>query len=634
MDKEIFEILVEQVREYAVFVLDTEGRIATWNTGARLLKGYDRNEVVGKHFSIFYTPDAVTSGWPAHELKVATMEGRFEDEGWRVRKDGSRFWANVIITALRADDGRLLGFSKITRDLTARREQEEALRQSEERFRLLIEGVTDYAVFMLDPDGVITSWNTGAQNIKGYSREEIIGKHFSQFYLPEDVEAARPWQELALARKEGRAEDEGWRLRKNGEKFWARVVVSAVYDRTGRLLGFAKVTQDLSQREHARELERTAQRVQEFIGMLAHELRNPLAPIRNAVELMRRLPPDDAAQATLRETMDRQSAHLSRIVDDMLDIARITRGKLSIERRPVELAEVVSRALEMTQPTIDAAHHKLDVEIPPGRLVVHGDLSRLTQAVANLLTNAARFTPPGGRISLKVGKEGDQITLSVRDNGRGIASGDLGKIFGMFVQGKEPLNRVGGGLGIGLALARAIAELHGGTIDAKSEGEGLGSEFTVRLPAAPMPGQMPAQPREASPSNQPLPQKAAVKRVLVVDDNVDAADTLGMLMRSLGHEARVVYDGVQALQEAVEFRPDVVLLDIGLPGINGYEVARRLRATKAGQSAKIIAITGWGQDADRARAREAGFDVHLVKPVDEAALQHLVEANGNPGSIH
>ena len=630
MDNAIFEILVEQVREYAVFVLDTEGRIQTWNTGARVLKGYEKEEIVGRHFSVFYTPDAVASGWPAHELKVATMEGRFEDEGWRVRKDGSRFWANVIITALRADDGRLLGFSKITRDLTSRREQEEALRQSEERFRLLIEGVTDYAVFMLDPDGVITSWNSGAQKIKGYSREEIIGKHFSLFYLPEDVEAARPWQELALARKEGRAEDEGWRLRKNGEKFWARVVVSAVYDRTGRLLGFAKVTQDLSQREHARELERTAQRVQEFIGMLAHELRNPLAPIRNAVELMRRLPPDDAAHSTLRETMDRQSAHLSRIVDDMLDIARITRGKLSIERRPVELAEVVSRALEVAQPSIDAAHHKLDVEIPPGSVVVQGDLSRLTQAVANLLTNAARFTAPGGRISLRVGKQGEQITLSVRDNGRGIANEDLGKIFGMFVQGKEPLNRVGGGLGIGLALARAIVELHGGTVDARSEGEGKGSEFTVRLPAA----ASRAQPRDTSPSTQPLARKTLVKRVLVVDDNVDAADTLGMLMRSLGHEARVVYDGMQALQEAVEFRPDVVLLDIGLPGINGYEVARRLRSTKAGQSAKIIAITGWGQDTDRARAREAGFDVHLVKPVDEAALQHLVEANGNPGSIH
>jgi PAS domain S-box-containing protein len=630
LDKAIFEILVEQVREYAVFVLDTEGRIQTWNTGARVLKGYERDEIVGRHFSIFYTPDAIAADWPAHELKVATMEGRFEDEGWRLRKDGSRFWANVIISALRADDGQLLGFSKITRDLTSRRESEEALRQSEERFRLLIEGVTDYAVFMLDPDGVVSSWNSGAQNIKGYSPEEIIGKHFSQFYLPEDIEAARPWQELALARKEGRAEDEGWRLRKNGEKFWARVVVSSVYDTAGRLVGFAKVTQDLSQREHARELENAAQRIHEFIGMLAHELRNPLAPIRNAVELMGRLPPDDPAQSALRETMDRQSAHLSRILDDMLDVARITRGKLSIERRPVELAEVVSRALEVAGPSINAAGHTLDVEVPPDSLLVHGDLNRLTQAVGNLLTNAARFTACGGRISVKVHKDGDQIRLSVRDNGRGIASEDLDKIFGMFIQGKEPLNRVDGGLGIGLALARSIVELHGGAIEAKSEGEGRGSEFTLRLPAAPVP----AQPSEPAPSMQTLPQKAPAKRVLVVDDNVDAADTLGMLMRSLGHEAKVVYDGMQALQAAEEFRPDVVLLDIGLPGINGYEVARRLRSRKGGQSAKIIAITGWGQDADRARAREAGFDVHLVKPVNEAALQHLVEANGNPGSIH
>lgn len=630
MDKAIFEILVEQVREYAVFVLDTEGRIATWNTGARVLKGYHRDEAIGRHFSIFYTPDAVASGWPAHELKMATMEGRFEDEGWRVRKDGSRFWANVIITALRAEDGRLLGFSKITRDLTTRREAEEALRQSEERFRLLIEGVTDYAVFMLDPDGVVSSWNSGAQKMKGYSREEIIGKHFSQFYPAEDIETAKPWAKIALARKEGRAEDEGWRLRKNGEKFWARVVVSAVYDSTGRLVGFAKVTQDLSQREHARELEKTAQRVHEFIGMLAHELRNPLAPIRNAVELMRRLPPSDARQSTLRETLDRQSAHLARILDDMLDIARITRGKLSIERGSVEFAEVVGRALEVAKPSIDAAQHTLEAEIPPGSLLVHADLDRLAQAVSNLLTNAARFTGARGRISLKVWKTGDQIMLSVRDNGRGIASEDLDRIFGMFVQGKEPLNRVGGGLGIGLAIARSIAELHGGAIEAKSDGEGRGSEFTLRLPAAPLP----AHQAEPAPSIRPLPQKAPVKRVLVVDDNVDAADTLGMLMRSLGHEAKVVYDGMQALRAADEFRPDVVLLDIGLPGISGYEVARRLRSGKAGQSAKIIAITGWGQDADRARAREAGFDLHLVKPVDEAALQHLVEANGHPGSVH
>src|SRR5262245_33280695 len=237
---QIFEILVDRVRDYAMFVLDPEGRIVTWNTGARLLKGYQAEEIIGRHFSIFYLPDAVASGWPQQELKVATMQGRFEDEGWRVRKDGTRFWANVIITALRDDDGHLLGFSKITRDLTARREAEEALRESEERFRLLIEGVHDYALYMLDTEGMMTSWNTGAQKMIGYTRDEVLGRHISIFYLPEDVASGKPWEEIAQAHRTGRAEDEGWRVRKNGERFWARVVVTALYDHEGKLRGYAK----------------------------------------------------------------------------------------------------------------------------------------------------------------------------------------------------------------------------------------------------------------------------------------------------------------------------------------------------------------------------------------------------------
>src|SRR5262245_11793509 len=242
----IFEILVDRVRDYAVFVLDPEGRVATWNTGARLLKGYEANEIIGRHFSTFYLPEAVASGWPQQELKVATMQGRFEDEGWRVRKDGSRFWANVIITALRDDDGHLIGFSKITRDLTARREAEEQLRQSEERFRLLVEGVQDTAVYMLDNDGMVTSWNSGAQKMTGYLREEVLGRHIALFYQPQDVAAGRPWEEIAQALRIGRAEDEGWRVRKGGERFWARVAVTALYDQEGKLRGYAKVTQDLS----------------------------------------------------------------------------------------------------------------------------------------------------------------------------------------------------------------------------------------------------------------------------------------------------------------------------------------------------------------------------------------------------
>jgi PAS domain S-box-containing protein len=628
LHERIFEILVDRVRDYAVFLLDPKGNIASWNVGARLLKGYLADEIVGRHFSVFYPPEAVAAGWPTQELKVATMQGHFEDEGWRVRKDGSRFWANVVITALRDDDGRLLGFSKITRDLSARRKAEEALRESEERFRLLVEGVQDYAVYMLDPDGIVTSWNAGAQKMKGYARGEILGRHLSTFYLAEDIAAGKPWVELATALREGRAEDEGWRVRKSGERFWARVVASPLYDAEGRLRGFAEVTQDLSQREYARGLERTAQRVNEFIAMLAHELRNPLAPIRTAVHLMERLPAQDPAQEEMRQTIERQSGHLSRIVDDMLDIARITRGTLSIERSRVDLAEAVSRAAEIAAPGIAHAGHRLDVDLPPEPLLVTGDLARLTQLLGNLLTNAARYTPDGGRITVRGGRDGGEAFVTVRDTGRGIAPDNLEAIFGMFVQGKEPLQRVGGGLGIGLALARRIAELHDGTLSARSGGEGKGAEFTLRLPAgAPAAEPAVAQRRAAAPDSVPA------KRVLIVDDNLDAAATLDGLMRALGHTTRVAHGGAQALALAEAFHPQVVLLDLGLPDINGYEVARHLRE-RAGAPMKIVAVTGWGAESDRSRAREAGFDVHLVKPVDEAMLQRIVEENGLNGSVH
>jgi len=626
----LFEMLVEGVRDYGIFALDPEGRVMTWNIGAHLLKGYYPEEIIGRHFSVFYPPDAIARGWPAQELRAATVQGRFEDEGWRLRKDGSRFWANVVITALRDENGRLLGFSKITRDLTSRRQAEETLRHSEEQFRLLIEGIEDYAIYMLLPDGIISSWNVGAQWMMGYAREEIIGKHFSTFYPTEDLGSGRPWEELAVARRIGRVEDEGWRMRKNGERFWARVVVTALHDHDGRLRGFAKVTQDLSQREHAKDLESAAKHVDEFIGMLAHELRNPLAPIRTAVELMERLPANDPVQAEMRGIVDRQSAQLIRIVDDMLDIARITSGRLSVERASVDLAEVVAGAVEIATPGMEQAQHTLSLQLPDAPLVVTGDLGRLIQAVANLLTNATRFTPAGGSIGVTAERDGEYAALRVRDNGRGIRQAEVEGIFGMFVQGKEPIHRVGGGLGIGLALVRRIAELHGGTVEVSSAGEDKGSEFTLRLPIDPA-----MQPQASAISDRATSEEATAfaRRILVVDDNIDAAMALDGLLRSLGHTTRVAHDGAAALSIAEQFKPEVVLLDIGLPGISGYEVARQLRA-RHGPSPKIIAVTGWGTENDRNHSREAGFDLHLVKPLDGAALQHLLADALPPRSAH
>jgi PAS domain S-box-containing protein len=255
---DLYRLSMEQTQDYALFLLDTNGRVLTWSIGAQRIKGYTSEEIIGRHFSVFYTPDAKESGWPAHELRIATHEGHFDDEGWRIRKDGSRFWANAVITALRDEKGGLVGYSKITRDLTERKAHEERLRQSEERFRLLVEGVVDYAIYMLDPDGIVTSWNAGAQHLKGYTPEEIIGSHFSRFYSPEDVDAGKPWQVLATARRTGRTAEEGWRLRKNGERFWARIVVTSLHDSAGHLRGFAKVTQDLTERRQIQDLETVA----------------------------------------------------------------------------------------------------------------------------------------------------------------------------------------------------------------------------------------------------------------------------------------------------------------------------------------------------------------------------------------
>ena len=625
IDDGMYRRLVQQVKDYALFILDPAGRIRTWNEGAQRIKGYAPEEIIGRHFSVFYTHDAVERGWPAEELRLATREGRFEDEGWRVRRDGSRFWANVIITALRDEDGKLLGFSKITRDLTERKMHEEALRQAEERFRLLVEGVVDYAIYMVDPDGVITSWNSGAQRIKGYARDAVIGTHCSRFYTDEDVQAGKPWEELAIARREGHAEGEGWRVRKSGERFWARVVVSPLYDSQGHLRGFAKVTQDLTDRRHLQDLEKAARNVNEFIATLAHELRNPLAPIRNAVEVMAKLPPGDRAYQALRDTIDRQSGQLARIVDDMIDISRITRGGLSLQSAPVNMAEVVDRALESVAPAIQAANHRLSVEIGRERLVVHGDLHRLTQLLVNVLNNAARYTPPGGDIAVHARREAHYAVVQVLDNGRGIDADMLERIFDMFVQGRTPIERVGSGLGVGLALSRRIAEMHGGTLTVHSEGENKGAEFTLRIPL--MKAAHAAARAQAPAAEAASPMVA--KRVMVVDDNIDAATTLELLLQSLGHQTCVVHDGMRALQKAVEFRPDVVLLDIGMPGLNGYDVARRLRSLKPERPLRIIAITGWDQEGDRAKSREAGFDLHVVKPVDPNLLSELLAGNGH-----
>jgi PAS domain S-box-containing protein len=632
-DPKLFMLMTERVTGYAIFLLDPKGCILSWNLGAAAIKQYRGDEVIGKHFSLFYTAADIARGWPAFALERATMEGHFEDEGWRVRKDGSRLWANVNITALRDEQGRLLAFSKITRDLTVRKQEEESLRESEERFRLLVDGVQDYAIYMLSPEGKITSWNLGARRIKGYEASEILGKHVSRFYSQDDIALGKPWTELAMAKEHGRAEDEGWRVRKDGSRFWARVVVTALHDSDGALRGFAKVTQDLTQRRHAEALESSASNINDFIAVLAHELRNPLAPICNAVQLQKLIPAGDPAHEGARLIIERQSAQLSRIVDDLLDISRITRGTMPIDRKPTDLCAVVARAVETARATFEAGQHTLEVELPGEPIEVLGDALRLDQVLANLLSNAARYTGRGGHITVKVftAQSDDHVNacISVRDTGQGIEPSMLKAIFGMFVQGKDSLQRPIGGLGVGLALSRAIVELHHGSIKVKSEGLGKGAEFLVRMPLM-APGQLElgvsdAQAeREPAEAVRPMLDAGHGRRVLVVDDNVDAAVVLAGLLAMHGYQAIAVHDGATAIDRAEGFRPDVILLDIGMPGMNGLEVARRLRERNHHPRPFIVAVTGWGKAEDALRTEEAGCDAHLVKPVEELRLLEVI----------
>jgi PAS domain S-box-containing protein len=894
--EEHFEQLVAGVRDYAIFRLDRQGNVLTWNAGAERLKGYRAEEIIGQHFSRFYPKDSVTSGWPEHELRVAAATGRFEDEGWRIRKDGTRFWANVVISALRDESGEVRGFLKISRDLTDRKQAEEKLRLSEERFRLMIEGVKDYAIFMLDPQGRVATWNAGAQRLKGYTAEEIIGQHFSRFYPKEEAESDKPARELEIATTTGKYEEEGWRMRKDGSLFWASVVLTALRDESGVLRGFGKVTRDMTERKQAEEsarrllveeaarlaaeanavlireqrerlrvtlhsigdgvivtdaesrvtmlnpiaqaltgwsqeaaagtplttvfhilneqsrqqvenpvakalreghvvglanhsiliakdgterqiddsaspiqneqgqtigvvlvfrdvaqrraaekalriseerlrlalaaghmgvwewdlgtnaiwwsegleiihglkpgtfagtleafqqlvhsddresvrralsrvvdlhadydvefrtvapdgsirwiagkgklfrdggtplrmvgvgaditdrkraeegLREADRRKNEFLATLAHELRNPLAPLRTGLQVLR-LAEDQAAQENARAMMERQLAQMVRLIDDLLDVSRISRNKLELRKARITLAAVLENAVETARPLIDTKGQILTVNLPPEPIYLDADLTRLAQVFWNLLNNSAKYTDPGGRIELFAQSNGGEVTVTVRDTGIGIPVQALSGLFNMFSQVDHSLERSQGGLGIGLALVKGLVEMHAGTVEARSAGTGKGSEFVVRLPAAPIDDE-----EATAPVVEPL-SGSARRRILIVDDNRDGAASLGMMLTLQGHDTRTAHDGLEALELAEVFRPDVVLLDIGLPKLNGYEAARRIREQPWGRDMVLIAVTGWGQEEDKRRSMEAGFNLHMVKPVAPTDLETLL----------
>jgi PAS domain S-box-containing protein len=959
-------LLVESVTDYAIFMLDPDGYVATWNAGAEKIKGYSADEIAGKHFSVFYVEADVAAGKPASLLEAAARDGRVEDEGWRVRKDGTRFWANVVITALRDASGQLRGFGKVTRDSTERRAAEEHLRQSEERFHSLVDAVLDYAIYMLDPEGHVATWNPGAQRLKGYSAAEIVGKSFTTFFPPEDAAEGKPERELAEARRHGRFEDEGWRVRKDGTRFWANAILTAVHDDQGTLIGFAKVTRDLTARREAEENERrlireraarnaaeeaerkvrdseeryralsarleiilegvadgitvldragalvfansaaarlfgfesaevlmraspgpvtdhfdlfdeqgrpfntqllparlviqgapsatatvhihdratgrrwwsairsspvlaqdgttelviniwhdvtaahrsnrdsrylaeatvalgSSMETDEFLAAFARGLVPELADwcsiyllegdrLRNVVsthadpeklafaqEYQRRFPPDpskpgiwnvvrslkpeihndigdaflqraasDADQlAMLRAVgmkavavapillgttvlgvisiistdsirrydnshlallmqlgeraaiaIDRaqlyraaqeaaraaeeanrakddflatvshelrtplsailgwatllkdrvsdpefvkpiQSIHRNaqaqvRIIEDILDVSRIISGKFHIDPKPVDLLEVARQALDVVRPSAVAKSISLTLTSERQFCLLVGDPERLQQVIWNLLTNAVKFTPSGGSVSLAIAQVDHQVVVTVTDTGSGVEPSFLPYVFDRFRQADASSTRSTGGLGLGLSIVKHIVERHGGRVEAFSRGRGTGATFSIRLPVNAL------QSDSTSPvATQPPPPKRKLPlldrvRVLVVDDEADARDVLVALLEQAGAVASAARSATEAIEAFQRSRPDIVLSDLAMPGEDGFSLLARLRKLPGGHDVPVVALTAHARGEDRTKVLAAGFKAHLAKPIEREALTTAV----------
>ena len=644
-----FRVLVSSIADYAIFMLDPQGIVTTWNLGAERIKGYKADEIVGKHFSAFYPADVAAKRYPEYELEVAANVGRFEDEGWRVRKDGSLFWANVVITALRDETGRLIGFGKVTRDLTERRAHEESLRQSEERFRLLVDGVVEYALFMLDANGRVVTWNTGAQRINGYAADEIVGKHLSVFYPRDAVDSGWPEYELQVAAAEGQYQEEGWRVRKDGSRFWAHVTITALRDESGHLRGYAKLTRDLSERQRAQtreeyaalrdqmleaeraariEAQRTVHMKDEFLATLSHELRTPLNAILGWTQVLRmRAKGSEESQLVQGLTVIERNARAQvQLIDDLLELSRILAGQVRLDVQRVALVDVIRNAMESVQPAADGKGVRLESVLDARRGIVSGDAARLQQIVWNLLSNAIKFTPKGGRIQVLLERVNSHIEITVSDTGIGISAEFLPHVFGRFTQQDSTPARKYGGLGLGLAISKQLVELHGGSISAKSAGEGKGAAFIVRLPLVLVDGGEERPEEDAASVATALPDLHGT-HVLVVDDEADARE----LIRNVLESQRARVTTLASADEALEFleasRPDVIVSDVGMAGVDGYQMMRTFREREPkGRTLPAIALTAFARSEDRKRAMLAGYQAHLAKPFDIAEFVLIVAA--------
>ncbi|MGZ5847761.1 MAG: PAS domain-containing hybrid sensor histidine kinase/response regulator [Ramlibacter sp.] len=523
----------------------------------------------------------------------------------------------------------------------------EALRRSEELLHLVVENARDYAIFSVDLERRITSWNRGAERLLGYAEAEVLDRPADLIFTDEDRTAGVPEQEARTALAEGRASDDRLHRRKDGSVFWASGMAMLMRNAQGEAVGLVKILRDQTQEREAQQaLERSqagliealgaAQLARQqleaadaakdrFLAVLSHELRNPLASIASASELLMMPKLPEAALEKAAQVVQRQARAMKVLLDELLDVSRLTLGRLTLSRRTVSVGAVVQSALEATRPLVQAAGHELVVNLPPQTVELDADPLRLSQVVSNLVSNAAKYTPEGGRIVVTAEVFHDEVVITVEDNGIGMDPGAIDRMFDLFSQGEGAINRSNGGLGIGLALARNIVELHGGWIMASSAGPGQGSQLRVGLPLLRV--YAPAEPALPEPPPQPLKPAAAAdgELILVADDNGDAAWGLAKLLELSGFRAVLARSGEEALRVAEEHKPAVALLDIGMPDLSGHDVARRLRTQAWGRSMILIAATGWGQEADIRHSMQAGFDAHLTKPLNVGRIKSLIE---------
>jgi PAS domain S-box-containing protein len=626
---ELHRLMNEEVEDVAVFFMDTQGIITVWNRGAEVMKGFTAQDAIGSHLELLYTDEDRARDWARHNLKEAEKNGFYREETWRRRKDGSVFWARIALTALRDSSGTLVGFSKITFDLTDHKLLERCVKEREETSRILRAANAGTWTWHPEKDAVDVSGNFLALLGRTGADRTLTFDEWMGFVHPED----RPLVTERLRKSQAREGGEPLRMEmrmclRGGDCRWFYVHADWYREKTDSPFELNGVNVDVHELKTAEaelraaiaKLKETDARKDEFLAMLAHELRNPLAPIRAAAEVLQIVKRDAEQVQETSEVIARQVEHMTSLVDDLLDVSRVTRGLVELEKRPVDLRSVVTEAVEQVNPLIRARRHHLTLRLSPAATIVAGDRKRLVQVVANLLNNAAKFTHEGGHLLVKTHVEEGKVSLSVVDDGIGMEPSLAERAFELFAQAERTPDRGSGGLGLGLALVRSLVELQGGAVTCSSDGPGKGSNFTVTLPLVHIPTEHDRlQPHQdgADGVEEPL-------RIMVVDDNVDAAAMLAMLLQASGHEVAVEHRAPKALERARADPPDVCLLDIGLPEMDGNQMAQRLRAQPETADAVLIAVTGYGQEHDRQKALASGFDHHFVKPVNAAQLRGVL----------